>query len=123
MGDAAVGLTKVDSVEESESPTKSVGRTARLRMSFHSTLPQARSISRSRSKSGDGSISGATYGTNLLPPGSGPVSPTAPVPVHNSSSTITNQIRKVMSLESGVGPGNHVGGGGDEFHAQSVPVA
>ncbi|KAG0302229.1 hypothetical protein BGZ97_002444, partial [Linnemannia gamsii] len=55
----------------------------------------------------------------------GPVSPTASVPVHNSSSTMTtttNQIRKVMSLESGVGPGSHVGGGGDGFQVQSVPA-
>ncbi|KAF8930125.1 hypothetical protein BGZ47_000736 [Haplosporangium gracile] len=123
-GDAEEGgLTKVDSVEECESPTKPMGRTARIRMSFHSTLPRARSISRSRTKSGDGSVSG---GGLLLP--SVPLSGSGQATVHNSSPTMTtttSQIRKVMSLESGVGSSSHVGGkgGGDGFQAQSVPAA
>ncbi|KAG9062201.1 hypothetical protein KI688_006533 [Linnemannia hyalina] len=122
-----VGLTKVESVEESESPTKPMGRTARIRMSFHSTLPRARSISRSRSKSGDGSVTGA--GGLLLPP-SAPLPGQGNVPgvvlVHNASPTMTtttSQIRKVMSLDSGVGPGGRHVGGGDGLQVQSVPAA
>ncbi|KAF9899513.1 hypothetical protein EC991_008782 [Linnemannia zychae] len=93
---AAGGLTKVDSVEESESPTKPMGRTARIRMSFHSTLPRARSISRSRSKSGDGSVGGtyAATGALLSPPNSGGAD--------GATGATTSQIRKVMSLESGL---------------------
>lgn len=116
-------LTKVESVEESESPTKPMGRTARIRMSFHSTLPRARSISRSRSKSGDASVTGA--GGLLLPPsapvlGQGNVTGTAP-----TMTASTSQIRKVMSLESDLGPsGGHVGvGDGDGFHTQRSPAA
>ncbi|KAF9141825.1 hypothetical protein BG015_001158 [Linnemannia schmuckeri] len=122
-GDASEGrLTKVDSLEENESPTKPMGRTARIRMSFHSTLPRARSISRSRTKSGDGSVSGG----GLLPP-SAPLPGSGQATVHNSSPTMTTttgQIRKVMSVESGVGSSSHVGsgGGGDGFQAQSVPA-
>ncbi|KAF9123579.1 hypothetical protein BGX30_001398 [Mortierella sp. GBA39] len=121
------GLTKVESVEESESPTKPMGRTARIRMSFHSTLPRARSISRSRSKSGDGSVTGA--GGLLLPPSAplpGQGNVTGVTLVHNASPTMTtttSQVRKVMSLESGVGPGNRHVGGGDGFQVQSVPAA
>ncbi|KAF9338711.1 hypothetical protein BGZ91_008122 [Linnemannia elongata] len=118
------GLTKVESVEESESPTKPMGRTARIRMSFHSTLPRA------RSKSGDGAVTGA--GGLLAPPsvplpGQGNV--TGAAQVHNASPTMTtttSQIRKVMSLDSGVGPGGgHVGGGGgrDGFQVQNAPAA
>ncbi|KAG0268554.1 hypothetical protein BGZ95_002421 [Linnemannia exigua] len=117
----AAGLTKVESVEESESPTKPLGRTARIRMSFHSTLPRAQSISRSRSKSGDGSVSGV-YGAGGL------LSPSSPSGGTNTATGgTTSQIRKVMSLESGVGPGNGVvggggSGGGDGLHAQGAPM-
>ncbi|KAF9134808.1 hypothetical protein BGW39_005718 [Mortierella sp. 14UC] len=117
-GDASAAgiLTKVDSVEESESPTKPMGRTTRIRMSFHSTLPRARSISRSRSKSGDGSVSGVYGATGglLSPPSSGVT--------NTATGATTSQIRKVMSLESGVGPSSSVGAG-EGLHGQAVSTS
>ncbi|KAF9930940.1 hypothetical protein FBU30_011049 [Linnemannia zychae] len=120
-GAAEPELTKVESVEENENPTKPLGRTARIRMSFHSTLPKSQSITRSRSKSGDGAAAGTPlYGNTLLPSAlpSTPPSPTA-TRVPNSSNVATSaQIRKAMSLESGVD-----GGGFQLQQAPPVPVA
>ncbi|KAF9088524.1 hypothetical protein BGX23_007288 [Mortierella sp. AD031] len=86
-GTGVSGSSRDEGADETDG--KRMGRTARIRMSFNSTLPRA------RSKSGDGV---GAYGANLL-------SSPAPLPVLATTARAgTSQIRKVMSLDSGVGP-------------------